>query len=110
MKTVQFLEWTDLTKEEQEKLLEKQFYKELEWLEQYPFDRCEDELLQSAIDKCVAKMERNQTPWFLSETLRDDPTVNSYLEMISLDAMKTCVFYRWGKDSIDAYPEFFDIK
>ena len=109
MRTVQFLEWDDLAGETQDKLLEEQFYKELAWMERYLSDKYDDETLQSAIDKCIEEMDRMRTPWFLGETLRDDPVVKPYLEGAALETMQTCVFYRWGKDSIRAYSEFYNI-
>ena len=109
MKTVNFLEWDDLAKETKDKLLEEQFDKELEWMVQYGVGECDDKSLEKAVNKCIAEMEKKQTPWFLAETLRDNPIVKSYLEGVSLGAMEIFLFYRWSEDTISAYPEFFDV-
>ena len=103
MKTVNFLEWDDLSKETKDKLLEEQSYKVLGRIEDGEGEYEGD--LRKAIDRCIQRMNKAQTPWFLTETLRDDPVVKNYIAAEARDHLEGCLFYRFGKSVVD-YREF----
>lgn len=108
MKTVDFLEWNDLTKEEKNSLGTTEVRRLFDLLIEHGSEFLgidPESPVGIEIIRCWDEVERLRTPWFIRETLRESQLVLDYLLEEAKEILYRQLYFRVGSE-VRGYYEF----